>query len=426
MTYSAEYNELVSESTLDAAKIAYYDAAVDPAGLTARAASVTASEAYQTFCADLAEATDEDPRAFSEAMQDAVEYQSAQYYTLGELMGAAPLSQQRGLQASVLSKLIADPHTGIAVNPLLLRDPEVIVLPDGTLRLLGGNHRVALVYSMLITGGKSEDDALATQLRCIQCSVNLGVIKDKLTTYDENDEPVLPADADVLKSAYRIAFLLWIASNQSRSMTATEIKDAASHASGVDRTSESAILDATFGDTPLINHADACRMLARLHVVRHQAVLTTESGAPIIDPTVVPCQFTIGALKLNTFEAIIASAYAAIMKVSQDVAKTNAKTGEVKSHAHKVWAKDGKDVRGLTRLADLLAANADTAISEHMGSLPDNDTYKGNVARNAAKIGAVLAELVDASFEPMYPYVAPVAKAKASKVKARSALTLGL
>ncbi len=426
MTYSNETETIESATIIDESKLAYYDNVTQLSGLTAAAQKVMSSPNFLAFCQDLVSDLDENgEESFTDYLQGVIEYTSGIYYTLGELMASAPLAQQRGLSASTISKLLADANTGVASTAALLRDPEVCVLPSGGITLIGGNHRVALLYLMALHGGADEDSALSLKVRVLQSSINMEAISNQMTTVDENGDVVYPLKSDVLKEANKLVHILWVASNQSRTMVSTEIKDAKAFSNGVDRTDASAILAACFGDTPIINSSDAVRMLARLAVPQYFAAITDDAGNPISDTMVVPAQFEVGVLRLNTFESCIASGFAALSKISQEVVKTS-KDGSKKYASHKVWSKDAKNPASLTRLSGLLTKHLDMAITDTLAELSDDNQYKGNVARNAAAIGKTLADIVNTEYEPSFPYEATPAKAKASKVKPRTSRSLAI
>lgn len=341
-------------------------------------------------------------------------------YNIGELMQAASVQQQHALSASSINKLLTDPDIGFlrANVPILLQRPEVVRLPDGTVKMTGGNHRLAMLWYMLQRGGASEEEIEAVSVQCRELSVDIDALRQKMTAYDEDDNPVLPKEKELLEAIDDIVYQLLVSSNASRTMNSTEKADTRLSLRNIDRNSLAGISQALAEER--ISKPVACKYAFELgakEARRPEGKLTAQY---------LDAQFDFGefgervSLKLKTVSSIVSAFFRQLSAIKSDVEGYKSPVSVYRNdlgNLENAW-QVGRNVFN-TDTPTGLSLFESTVIQVNNELRATNSEYAGNIARNASAIGAALAEAYDAEFEPIDP-VLPKGEKPARKSNKRA------
>lgn len=385
---------------------------------------------FSDWCSALVDEVESDSDAFMNRMQAVLSHEPM-VYSIGELLQASVVQQQRGLNPKVIARILTDPKTGLVKNGMLLRDPEVAVNPDGSLTLIGGNHRIACVYMLLTAGGADVDTIKETQIRCEQYTVDRGLLTELLTVQDEHGRSIVPTPEIIDKTHRGIILDLWLASNSSRSMVPSEIQDAELHARGVDRTDNDSVLDNLFpprGKAKTINAAEATRIITSNIFdadERRPLALDPETGMPVY--SVDTMKRYINALGMQSvlltrvnFEKIMKSAASALLSNHTVTIPAVKRDGTPTEKTVKIYADDLKDRELFLEYCELFTTVIEEAIDNVMSAKAGSE-FAGNVGRFTAEIGERVAGIVAERTPPTIDMLADKPKEQATKKPARKA-----
>lgn len=377
------------------------------ANLPASAAKMLDSTAFTTFAEMLANAANSDTTGVYSMLQSSFK-RELRMLSIEQLIEGAPLAMQRQLDSAAIAKLVADPENGFAKKyPLLLTLPDVAMFSDGSLSLLGGNHRLAFLYATLSQAGVDDDSILCQEIQCLVTSIDIVAFKALLgAQVAELTEHQLNKYAD--KTLNR----LWSASNGSRKATASEVKEYSMLSGGIARTVDG--ISAAFAQGN-IDAKQAFKMLAPMIAkqVNEPQELSTSA-------TVFPQDVFLGgmeiSLSVNTVTEVLGTVWAKTggAKVYSKAVKQDGMFA-VKAILSEVFSVD--DSYKTAVLYEVQGDNGEALVDEqgnvrlekeyvpcsifqhaidsvHEQLLAENDKYAGNLARNKVAIGTKIAELL--------------------------------
>lgn len=385
---------------------------------------------FSDWCSALVDELENDSDAFMIRMQSVITVEPM-VYTVGELLEASVVQQQRGLNPKTIAKILTDPKTGLVKTGTLLRDPEVAVNPDGSLTLIGGNHRIASIYMLLSAGGADEESIKGTQIRCLQYTVDRRVLTDLLTIHDEHGRQIVPT-AEVLDKTHRGILLdLWLASNSSRTMVAGEIQDAELYSRGVDRTDNDSVLDNLFpprGKAKTINPAEAARIITSNIFdadERRPLALDPETGLPVYSVDTMKRYVNVLGMqsvlltRVN-FEKIMKSALNALLSNHTVTIPAVKRDGTPSEKVVKIYSDDLKDRDLFREYCELFTTVIEGAIDDTMATKAGTE-FANNVGRFTSEIGERVAAIVAERTSPTIDMLSEKPKEQATKKPARKA-----
>lgn len=419
----------------EASALEYYMEIGDSIMLSKPAMAYLCDEDNVSSFEALAEDLASDSEAILSRFQSVIDH-DIQTYRLGDIIAHAPLQMQRAIDPRVLSSILVDPTTGFKNLPILLEPPVVLRTYEGRLRLTGGNHRIAAIITLLLSGSCKPVALLDAQIKCIQVSVNIQAVRELMSSYDEDTgETIEPDNKSVKKTVLEIEHCLWISSNGSRKMSKGELQEASLFQVGVNRNDADSILNASFpqkGDAKLLDAKKALDLLFRLQWNDFDERTELENKTAQYLERVVLVKGDEAPLSLNTLSEIMSSFYTNLSKVQIEIGTRKVK-GETLPKYHKIWDKDLKDRDAFSAIVESLTLirNGDhrTLMEEAIDdclALVTEERFAGNVAVISSKIGARMAELYNQRFHPAFKLKTEdtTAKKTTGKAKPKSRLTL--
>lgn len=401
-------------------------------------------ETVQDFFNDFVNELSDDPDYFVNNFQNIFEV-SLKDYSVSELIDASPLTMQNSLTPSRIEAIWKHSNTGLASIGQLLKHIVVAVKPDGSLMVVGGNHRLAAIaLPFVLSDGLDKEEIsstfLNTNVRCLQYQIDYEELARDLQGNDENGEIIEPTEQEIVDAANKLIVKLWEADNQSRQMKPAEIAGAKLYEYGIDRTNNDELLDALFNHKPgtakLLNDTEGFVYIARNLFDANDSLdyVTDGDGNRVYDPNIcaravyIPAiddQYAVSLTRVS-FDTIIKSFYTALK--SDAVVTITSKGTE---RAVKLWTKDVKDQDCFVKIVkDAVESGSGEspliaqAIDSYVNSLPEDSEYRNNVAKNATKIGKHMFDMYkQAGAKPQYDVFE---KADRTSAPRRVKRTLGL
>lgn len=375
-------------------------------------------EKTEGFFADLVEQVSDNPEYLMERFQSVIE-RTIVTYPVGQLMRNAPLQQQYGLDIKRIASIWTDSKIGIPKVGCLLEMPVVGVRPDGSLFLLGGNHKIAALVAPMLEAGLEPEMLDEIPIQVMQVSIDT----EALSNYMGN-----PDKGAVYNMANELLLAMWYSNNQSRRVSSAEYNDAQAFKIDIDRNDPDAILEACFVDSDgvkLIDTNTCARYLVEYFLSQDTANMLPKEEVPSGS---FAYQFNIQGqprtLTTKTLESITKAFLSSLGKISETKTTTNSK-GEVKEKNIYYWKKDLQDADNFSGIVEWFANHIEYGINSYLQTLDASDEYRSNVARNSANIGNYLATKLDADSEPTID-PRKIEKKSATKGKARKSLGLAL
>lgn len=408
-----------------------------------------AQEATQEYFEEYTEALLEDPDWFVNNFQNLFTIEQTTY-TIGELVAASPLTMQNSLSAKSIEAIWKDANIGFSETGQLLSNIQVGVKPDGSIIVLGGNHRLAaIILPFLITQDMSNpgvvDAVQNISIRVDQYTVNREQVIEALTI-DDDGTIIEPTNDTVDREINRHIVKLWNASNASRNMQKSEVSGAKLYERGIDRTSNNELIDAHFyrepGQAKLLSDTECFVWVARNTFNSNSELdyVVDHNGNRVYDSSLMERSLFIPALSneaqreltATTFDNIMKGFYSALKADSVEVEKANGKVAK-----KKIWADDLKDSDSFVRIIESVLSSDNPIIAQAIDNnianySPEKDgedpEYKLNLSRRASKLGAYMYEYAKANgLEPQYDVTAKKEPApKATRRSARRSTGLGL
>lgn len=304
-------------------------------------------------------------------------------YTLRELMQAAPLQIQAGLDAARVQRIWEHRTTGLMSTGVLFRLPTVGVMSDGSINLLAGNHRIAAPTVMLLRAGADPDAVLNQNIAVEQFEIDREELGRRMGGKSASHPEVL-AQAD------RLLWALWEADNDTRRMSAAEVKDADLLRSNVDLSDPDELLNGMFSSPKRLTLAQG---------MRYSTVKALKDGQDY-PQGIAPFSLTgdtwntdaAFSITTTTLDAISTAYFTGLGKVSEEIVKGDG----VK--VVKLYSKDLKNPEMFADFAQYFAENLGFAVNTVMNETTE---WEGNVAKNARRIGAFLAESYASDIDPV-------------------------
>jgi hypothetical protein len=379
--------------------LAIYKSSFDT-GLTKSAITALASPSFERLTDIIGTAAADSELGAYEVLQSTFD-RAIELISIETLIKSAPLHMQRELDATALSALVADSNNGLAVKfPLLIELPQVARYPDGTIELIGGNHRLATIVYTLHRAEIDEDTILSQELQVLVTSVNMESLKGLL-----GDAASQLTDYQLSEIASKTLKRMWFTSNGSRRVSTGEAKEYKTF-SNKPRTVEG--ITAAFQASE-ITAKDAFSLLSP-----YTAQKVCPPQDEVTSASVFPMDaFVDGAhtmLTLDTVTGILNSAWtktagskAYSKAVKQDgLFAVNAILSLVLTSSNAFSSKgyfetDATDEEGnpIVELQGIECNMLQHAIDTVVNQLKaDNNKYASNIARNKSAIGSALAELM--------------------------------
>lgn len=331
--------------------------------------------------------------------------------TLGSILEGSQFQEQYGVLSAAIQSLMLDKLTGLANNGFLFLYPlaEVIQREDGSTITIGGHHRITMACAMLAQGGTPWGTILDMEV-----PVMLGKI-DRAKLAELNDVPL----SKVTEYERELEARLWMASNRSRKPTAAETSDYNNNKKGIVLSDVDSILNNSILSTKdkVVNYF--------LSVGFSEGILPDKKTGSterqlVAFPNATDDEMYWPDPKPQTFLSIASAFYTQLGKIT--IGGGEQKEGK-KAKAVKKWEPSLKSAKHLTEIIDwIYTPDERTGLSPLEQAIPKGlaqaeGEYKSNVARNASKIGAALAIVLDSQVNPPVKPNAPKEKAKAKSAK---------
>lgn len=380
------------------------------------------------FLRDFSDAAIQDPDVFVEKFQSQTQVELVDY-SLEELLKSAYIQAQNSLVSGSIKNIFMNPKTGLAKTSLLLEFPVVTVMPNGELRLLSGNHRLACIFMMAVLGFMESNsleefpefndykEILALKVRCLQRTFDRDSIGDVLSAgADDTGHPIPADDTDVTNYINQLAQVLWLAYNQSRSPKTTEIAKVKLYEKGVDIRDNESLLSSVFpesGKGALLSKKDGFAYIAMNYFNDNTELpeAVDEDGNPLYNvdemERFIPSKHIKQCLltKKSLFDIMSRFYYQLsglhILKPKLD-SNGNQKvdaTGKPKVLKIKYWARDLSNPELFPEIAYACVIGStpliSAAIDRVIDRLPTDSEYRYNLARNATEIASEMVTLYD-------------------------------
>lgn len=342
----------------------------------------TFTESTKDFFATLVENIAENNECLTDLYQGLL-VRSYMVYDIRTLMSSAPLQIQQGLHPSRVLKIWMDKESGLVATGTLLSLPTVGILSNGELVLLAGNHRIAALAVPLLNAGAETDHVLSQNLQVEQVSVDMDALAKRTG---------LKPGEELAKFADKLLWSLWLASNQTRSVSAAEIKDASVFRTGINPLDREQLIEAVYTSPKKLTMTQALRFTAC-------QALYDDGTYPA---SIMPCTFEGDtwnngvdySISLTTLDSL-ATRFISVLRGFSETVSRGASVVNVK-----LYSKDIQNPELFEQLSEYFYTNLGYCINEVMNRKAVDGTTDSNVARSTSAIGQFMAESYATDYQP--------------------------